>query len=149
MTGGIATRVQIAPPFIWLGMVLAISFLEAPLKFRAPGITVPLGLGIGRLVFRALNAVELGLAVALTAAMFADQAGLSGRVAPGALISLWAVLVGQVAVLRPQLDRRAGRILTGQTPPRSRLHLTYITLEAAKVVLLTVLGALLGMRVAA
>jgi hypothetical protein len=149
MTGGIATRVQIAAPFIWLGMVLAISFLEAPLKFRAPGITVPLGLGIGRLVFRALNAVELGLAVALTAAMFADQAGLSGRVAPGALISLWAVLVGQVAVLRPQLDRRARRILTGQTPPRSRLHLTYITLEAAKVVLLTVLGALLVMRVAA
>lgn len=42
-------------------MVLAISFLEAPLKFRAPGITVPLGLGIGRLVFQAFNAVELGL----------------------------------------------------------------------------------------
>jgi len=27
--------------------VLAISFLEAPLKFRAPGITIQLGLGIG------------------------------------------------------------------------------------------------------
>ena len=23
--------------FVWLGLVLAISFLEAPLKFRAPG----------------------------------------------------------------------------------------------------------------
>lgn len=62
MTAGIATRVQIATPFIWLGMVPAISFLETPLKFRAPGITVPLGLGIGRLVFRALNGVELALA---------------------------------------------------------------------------------------
>ena len=39
-----------AVAFVWLGMVLAISFLETPLKFRAPGITVPLGLGIGRLV---------------------------------------------------------------------------------------------------
>lgn len=44
-----------AVAFVWLGMVLAVSFLETPLKFRAPGITVPLGLGIGRLVFRALT----------------------------------------------------------------------------------------------
>jgi hypothetical protein len=45
---------QIAVPVVWLGMVLAISFVETPLKFRAPGITMLLGLGIGRLVFRAL-----------------------------------------------------------------------------------------------
>ncbi|HEY7487283.1 MAG TPA: hypothetical protein VH912_22700 [Streptosporangiaceae bacterium] len=30
--------------FTWFGMLTAISFLEAPLKFRAPGITLPLGL---------------------------------------------------------------------------------------------------------
>jgi hypothetical protein len=153
MTEGIVTRVQIAVPFIWLGMVLAISFLETPLKFRAPGITVPLGLGIGRLVFRALNAVELGLAVVLTAAltavMFVEQIGGSGRVALGALIALWAVLVGQVAVLRPRLDLRTRRIVAGQTPPRSHLHMTYITLEAAKVVLLAVLGSSLVTRVTA
>jgi hypothetical protein len=50
---------------VWLGMVLAISFLEAPLKFRAPGITLALGLGIGRLVFAALNRVEVVLAVVI------------------------------------------------------------------------------------
>jgi hypothetical protein len=149
MTGGIARLVQIAVPFIWLGMVLAISFLETPLKFRAPGITVPLGLGIGRLVFRALNAVELALAAVLTAAMLVDQAGGSGRVALGALIALWAVLGGQAAVLRPRLDRRTRQILAEQTPPRSHLHLAYITLEAAKVVLLAVLGSLLVTRVMA
>jgi hypothetical protein len=149
MMGQSATLVQAAAPFIWLGMVLAISFLETPLKFRAPGITVPLGLGIGRLVFRALNTVEVGLAVALTAAMLADQVGVTGRVAPGVLVVLWAVLVSQVAVLRPRLDRRARRILAGQTPPRSHLHLAYVTLEAAKVVLLTVLGTLLIAQVAA
>jgi hypothetical protein len=46
--------------FVWPGMVLAISFLEAPLKLRAPGVTLAIGLGIGRLVFRALNLVERG-----------------------------------------------------------------------------------------
>jgi len=53
--------VAVAAVFVWLGMVLAISFLEAPLKFRAPGVTIQLGLGIGRLVFRALNICEVVL----------------------------------------------------------------------------------------
>ena len=55
----LGTAVAVALTFLWLGMVLAISFVEAPLKFRAPGVTLPIGLGIGRLVFRALNAVEV------------------------------------------------------------------------------------------
>jgi hypothetical protein len=38
---------QIATPLVWLGMVLGISVLETPLKFRALGITRALGLGIG------------------------------------------------------------------------------------------------------
>jgi uncharacterized membrane protein (DUF485 family) len=49
--------------FLWIGFVCAISFMEAWLKFRAPGITVPLGLGIGRLIFNALNKVELVFAL--------------------------------------------------------------------------------------
>lgn len=56
------TALAVAVAFVWLGMVLAISFLEAPLKFTAPGVTLPTGLGIGRRVFRALNACELVLA---------------------------------------------------------------------------------------
>ncbi|MFV0266780.1 MAG: hypothetical protein ACK5HT_06560, partial [Draconibacterium sp.] len=53
----------IAAVFIWIGFVGAISFMEAWLKFRAPGITVALGLGIGRLVFQVLNKIEMVLAV--------------------------------------------------------------------------------------
>ena len=41
---------RFAVPILWFGLVAAISFIEAPLKFQAPGITIPLGLGIGRLV---------------------------------------------------------------------------------------------------
>jgi hypothetical protein len=49
----------------------------------------------------------------------------------GVLIGLWAVLAGQVAVLRPRLDRRTRLILTGQAPPRSHLHLAYVPLGGA------------------
>lgn len=54
---------QIAVPFVWFGLVGGISFLEAPLKFQAPNITIPLGLGIGRLVFFWLNKIEIALMI--------------------------------------------------------------------------------------
>ena len=50
------TAAATAATFVWLGMVLGISFLETPLKFRAPGVDLRTGLAIGRLLFRALNA---------------------------------------------------------------------------------------------
>jgi hypothetical protein len=65
------TAIAVAVTFVWLGMVLAISFLEAPLKFRAPNVTLQIGLGIGRLVFRALNTVEVGFALVILAIVMA------------------------------------------------------------------------------
>ena len=53
---------------MWAGLVAGISFIEALLKFTAPHITVPLGLGIGRIVSAALNEVALAAAALLSAA---------------------------------------------------------------------------------
>lgn len=123
--------------FVWLGMVLAISFLEAPLKFRAPGVTIPIGLGIGRLVFRALNAVEavLAVVVVVAVAMGGPPAGITGLTAAVAVL-----LAAQLAVVRPRLHRRSDRVLAGEDLPRSRGHLWYLALELAKVVALIALG---------
>jgi len=43
---------------IWLGIVLGISFMEAPLKFKAPNMTTEIAIGLGQMVFRALNKVD-------------------------------------------------------------------------------------------
>jgi hypothetical protein len=123
--------------FVWLGMVLAISFLETPLKFRAPGVDIPIGLGIGRIVFRALNRVEIALALAALAAIVAGRP--SGAVAAFTAATL-IILAGQLIAIRPQLNRRTARVLAGQHPPRSTLHLYYVGLEAAKVLSLAALG---------
>lgn len=132
----IGPAVVAATAFVWLGMVLAISFLEAPLKFRAPGVTVPLGLGIGRIVYRALNAVELGLAVVLVALLAWTPAG-----GPTVLvIALVALVAVQVALVRPVLQRRSNRVLAGEEPPRSRAHLVYVGFEIVKVALLVGAG---------
>ena len=126
--------------FVWLGMVLAISFLEAPLKFRAPDVTVGIGLGIGRLVFRALNAVEAVLAAVLIVTATVGHA--PARVVTTAVVVI-ALLVVQLAGVRPRLTRRSYRILAGQDAPRSRGHHTYIALETVKVIVLIVTGCLL------
>ena len=136
---------QIAAPFVWLGMVLAISALETPLKFRAPGITRPLGLGIGRLVFRALNAAELVLSAMLTVALI----GTPGAFVTLCVTALWIILLLQVVGLRPALDRRAKLIMKGETVPRSSLHHLYVGLETVKVVLLATVGTSLTLRLVA
>lgn len=132
-----------AVTFVWLGMVLAISFLEAPLKFRAPGVTIRIGLGIGRLVFRALNLVESVLAATVTVLVAVD--GAPARVLSWTA-ALLVLLVGQLAVVRPRLNRRSERVLAGEDLPRSRGHLVYIAFEAAKVVTLIGLGVTLLAR---
>ena len=120
-------------------MVVAIS-IEAPLKFRAPGITLPLGLGIGLIVFRALNRAEVVLAAA-TAATFAFAP--RPVAATVLLVALAVTLVVQVFVVRPRLEARARIIIDGGTPPRSRAHLSYIGLECVKLLMLAAFGIIL------
>ena len=116
--------------------------IEAPLKFRAPGITRALGLGIGRLVFRALNVAEFAIAAVLIAVLAHVARG-----GPLALLcAIVAILSCQVLYLRPRLDARALRVIAGDDVPRSSLHVAYIALEGAKLVLLPTLGAWLASR---
>lgn len=132
-----------AATYIWLGMVLAISFLEAPLKFRAPGVTLPIGLGIGRLVFRALNVCEAVLAVAVLAGGFtAQKSGGASGAAMCVFVLAVVVLAVQVLLVRPALTRRSDSVLAGEDGPRSRAHLAYVGLEVVKVIALAVGGVL-------
>ncbi|GAA3801379.1 hypothetical protein GCM10022206_45470 [Streptomyces chiangmaiensis] len=54
---------------------------------------------------------------------------------------LVALLLVQLGVVRPRLNRRSDRVLAGEDLPRSKGHLQYVALEAVKVVLLIALGA--------
>lgn len=140
MMGGVGHAIAVAFSFVWLGMVLAISFLEAPLKFRAPGVTLQIGLGIGRLVFRALNATEVVFAVAIAIALVLSRP-------PAGVIVAFAVVVVTLAIqllaVRPRLSRRSDAVLAGEDSPRSRGHYAYVGLEAVKVVALLTCGVLL------
>ncbi|MCK8674603.1 hypothetical protein M1M07_26270 [Rhodococcus sp. HM1] len=134
------TALQLLAPAFWLGSVFAISFLEAPLKFRAPGVTIPIGLGIGRLVFRALSITEVVILVVLWIATLAATAAPT--------TAMWwllgtatVVLPVQVLGVRPALTRRSDQVLAGAELPRSRAHYVYVALEVVKVLALVALIA--------
>lgn len=135
-----AAGLAIAVTFVWSGMVLAISFIETPLKFRAPEVTLRIGLGIGRLVFRALNVVEVALALVLVAAALAEGPPLSVLITGAVAVTALAV---QLLVVRPSLTRRSDLVLAGADAPRSHAHYGYVGLEIVKLTALISTGTLL------
>ncbi|MBA9076725.1 hypothetical protein [Rufibacter quisquiliarum] len=123
------TFVTAAALFVWAGMIVGISFIEAPIKFTAPGITLPLGLGIGRLVFGVMNKVEIALcSVAILGLLFNHATKKEWT-----LVSCFTViLLLQTFWLLPALDVRALAIINGNNPGSSNLHFMYVALEFLK-----------------
>jgi hypothetical protein len=130
---------QIALPFIWFGMIAAISFMEAPLKFQAPGVTLGLGLGIGRLVFWALNKIELVLAVLMLVSLLAKRPR-KPRFPSVAFGVIAFLLILETLWLLPVLDARATEVINGTAAPYSSTHLIYIAFDSIKFLLLFALG---------
>ncbi|CAM1373901.1 hypothetical protein [Tenacibaculum xiamenense] len=123
---------------LWTGFVLAISFMEAWLKFQAEGVTREIGLSIGSLVFKALNLVELfigGTIVLLVLLLRRYSLTKLYRFSPIVFILLF-----QTFFLLPILDSRAMLIIKGTTVAESYYHLYYVILEVIKVMLLIKIG---------
>lgn len=133
--------IQVAVPFVWFGLVLGLSFIEAPLKFQAPGITLPLGLGIGRLVFFVLNKIEIVLALLLIFSVIRRRP--AGKFVSGAVGAIVLILLLETAWLLPALELRAEQVINGTATPFSSTHLFYIAFDAIKLVLLLAAGIVL------
>ena len=120
---------------IWIGLVLGISFLEAPLKFKAPGITLKNGLSIGRLVFGASNKLQLILLFLLILTMM-RHFYLELYWVMFLTLGLTVVMGFQSLYLLPLLDYRVEQILNDQEVPHSYDHILFVLLELLKVGLL-------------
>ncbi len=123
--------------FVWFGMTAGISLLEAPVKFTTPSLTREVALDVGRVVFSALNKVEI---VALILLLVLVRVGGKTRdwwIASGMLL---VILIVQTGWLLPELSARAQQILAGTEPEPSIAHLAYITLELTKLCTLAYMG---------
>lgn len=125
---------------LWIGLLLGVSFVATPAKFRAPTLTLPVALDVGRVTFSLLAWFEavLALAVLVTAFDFSD--GLfRGNVITLAIGSA-AIVAFQSLWVRPVLDRRALLIIEGGTAPKSRARTLYVALEVLKLVALAAIA---------
>lgn len=133
-------NLQISLVFIWIGFVCAISFMEAWLKFKAVGVTLQIGLGIGQLVFGALNFVEIIIAsLILSGAYLKKRIDRKQKNFNLFLIPLFILLIQTFWVL-PVLDDRATQIINGSTLEKSYWHTLYIVLEIIKFLSLLLFG---------
>ena len=132
MTNEIKYPLSIASVYLWVGFVCAISFMESWLKFKAPGVDIPTGLGIGRLVFSTLNKVEWFFAIAILFSMFISKSNLFILQNLAFFFPILA-LVLQTLWLLPVLDHRAQMLIRGEEVSPSNIHFYYIVLEILKV----------------
>lgn len=124
--------------FIWIGFLLAISFMESWLKFKAPGVTLEAGLSIGKIVFNALNKVELVLIILLIVFAFKDHNTQFFKEV-FFIIALTIVLI-QTFVLLPQMDQRVTLLLQKEVLKPSNLHYYFVGGEVIKLTSLFILG---------
>lgn len=128
---------------LWAGVVIGISFIEAPVKFRAPTLTRTVALDVGRTVFHASQLVQAGLGILVLGA------ALGGRVGRRVWLCLAAAgvaLAVQMAWIFPVLEARAEAIIAGGTPVGGpALHTLYGVLEVLKLLALGA-AAILALR---
>jgi len=122
---------------IWFGIVIGISVIEAPAKFRAPSLTREVALDVGRTVFGVLNKVELVILVLLLLTACLRRRSIPSWVG---IAALTAIVLLQTFWLLPELGARTELILSGVEPEPSFTHGLYAVLELAKLALLLALG---------
>lgn len=123
--------------FLWVGITAGISLIATPVRFSAASITRPVALDVGRVVFVALNKVELVALILLL--LIVRIAGLSRRWwAVCALLAL--IVIAQGVWLIPELAARTDIIMSGGEPPPSYAHAVYSSLELVKIGLLLFFG---------
>lgn len=125
---------------IWLGFVGAISFMEAPLKFRAPGVEMKQAVSIGHVVFHALNRMEW-ISAALSWIIALRLGVLRTRGLIVLLGAVTGVLIIQTFGLYPTLDVHAVAVIKGEASTTTWHHTAFIAAEVVKVILLMILAA--------
>ena len=130
-----------AVSFFWLGLVIAVSFLETPLKFQVPGMTLPIALELGKTMFGISTNIQLGLMILVFFNFFLNASKLNKFIiCTGVLLAL--ILVLEKFWMLPILDARADVLATGKGLPPTPLHNYFIYAECIKVILLLSIGFL-------
>lgn len=113
--------------------------MEAWIKFRAPGVDLAIGVGIGRLVFAALNLMEWIFSSIIITSLLLNKWPWKNRRTLLILIPFMILIIQSIWLL-PALDARAELHITGAVVPASNLHFYYVGMEFIKILGLVLWG---------
>lgn len=134
------TALTILRPTLWIGLLIGISFIAAPIKFKAQSLTLPVALDVGRVTFGLFSRVKQFFAAFLAAIYGAFDRAFWSLILVGLIVGL---VVVQSAWVLSSLNRRAGLIISGNAVvPSSRTHMVYGAAEAMKLITLVGLVAI-------
>ncbi|KAF9122078.1 hypothetical protein BGX30_002215 [Mortierella sp. GBA39] len=139
----------------WIGANLAISFLEAPVKFLSPTPARRSLIDVGRHVFSAINKVEVVLATFdLLGWYLLTQRGLVPGSASGLRQLGWRQWLGfspglivyllQSFTFLPVMRSVGARYVEGRPTESAKVHGVYVALEVLKVASLTATTVTIG-----
>jgi hypothetical protein len=130
---------------IWLGALVAIDLIETPAKFTILGLDRNTAVALGRVVFRRLGFLGMGLGTALVGAGWRSSTRYLGLSA-----ALWLINVSLCLVIRPSLERKMHSVdfstvrstAAREFRPMHWLHRLYVAADGAKMLLLIALLAI-------
>jgi len=135
-----AILIIIVASFVWVGFMSAISFMESWLKFKTPGLDVPMGLSIGRLIFKGLNRVEWAFCLLIWLSCIMAGFDRLPMFLTGIYLLLTVFLFLQAFWLLPAMSKRVEARLAGEPLAPSSLHFWYVGMEMIKTVTLIFAG---------
>lgn len=134
---GVKHPVALVAVFTWLGLVVGIAFITSWLKYRAFGVTLPVGASIDMKLLPALIRVEWVLAIAVLVDIFLGRSSIP-------MFALMAVplllLAFQTFWLQQAMDAQALLIFHGQGTTDTHLGTTNIIAEADYICVKTSAG---------
>ena len=131
-------KLMISIVFIWIGMIMGISCLEAWVKFKTPSLTKNIGLDVGRVVFHAFHRAQWIMFLLLIIIVILQAFSVFYFVV---IFFLGLILILQTLILMPRLNDKILELQKKKVSKNTQwLHTCYAISEFTKLLLLGLFG---------
>jgi len=119
------------------GVFVTVSFLETPMKFQVPGITLPVALELGMMMFGISTKIQCVFLILIIAGMLVSRKKYTKTDFITIAVLLTILLLEKFWML-PVLDNRAQLLSAGKPVLSSEMHNYFIYAESAKTIFLCI-----------
>ncbi|MBP1164498.1 membrane-associated HD superfamily phosphohydrolase [Chryseobacterium sp. PvR013] len=119
------------------GVFVTVSFLETPMKFQVPGMTLPVALELGMMMFGISTKIQCVFLILIVAGMLVSRRKYT-KTDFIIIAVLLAILLLEKFWMLPVLDDRAQLLSAGKPVLSSEMHNYFIYAESAKAIFLCI-----------